>query len=103
MRGPAAINGWGQLLLVHTPLRQISLKWSLKGAGGERQLVLCWIETDVSLSGGRPKRWGFGTKMIERTLAYDMGGEASLRFEQDGLHCTIALPATEILVGTAAS
>lgn len=56
VRGAAAINGWGQLLLVHTPLRQISSKWSLEGAGRERQLALRWIETDVSLSGERPKR-----------------------------------------------
>ena len=82
---------------------QISVEWSLDGVDGESQLVLRWIETGVNLSGERPRRRGFGTEMIERTLAYDIGGEASLRFERDGLHCMIALPAAEILVGTSAS
>ena len=33
----------------------------------------------MKLSG--PERRGFGTELIERTLAYELGGQASLRFE----------------------
>jgi hypothetical protein len=30
--------------------------------------------------------------MIERTLPYDLGGEASVHFEPSGLRCRIMLP-----------
>jgi two-component system CheB/CheR fusion protein len=59
-----------------------------------------WIETGVKLSGEKPKRRGFGTELIERTLAYDLGGEASLAFGVDGLNCTINLSADDQLMLT---
>ena len=57
-----------------------------------------WIETGVKLSGKAPERRGFGTELLERTLAYELGGEANLRFEPGGLHCTIALPLDDGIV-----
>ncbi len=58
-----------------------------------------WNETGVELSGKKPARSGFGTQLIERTLAYDLNGIARLRFTPEGLHCTINLPADgEILL-----
>ena len=52
----------------------------------------------MKLSGEKPKRRGFGTELIERTLAYDLGGKASLAFGVDGLNCTIVLPADDQLM-----
>jgi two-component sensor histidine kinase len=59
-------------------------------ARGER-LVLEWRE-----SGGPPvvppARRGFGSRLIERGLASELGGEVSLRFDPDGLVCRIDAP-----------
>ena len=60
----------------------------------KRQLILDWRETapvDLEAS-GRP---GFGTSLIERTLSAD-GGETSLRYEPDGVSCTLRIPLTEV-------
>jgi PAS domain S-box-containing protein len=76
----------------------IAVEWSIEEAPEQPRLVLRWIETGVKLSGETPTRRGFGTELIERTLAYDLGGKASLDFTPDGLHCTISLPATDDLI-----
>jgi two-component sensor histidine kinase len=36
-----------------------------------------------------PERRGFGSRLIERGLAADLGGRAELDFGPDGLVCTI--------------
>lgn len=74
---------------------RITVKWRMEQAEGGPRLVFDWIETGMQLSGKQPKRRGFGTELIERTLTYDLAGEASLRFEPTGLRCTITLPVTD--------
>ncbi len=76
----------------------IAVEWSIEETPEQPRLVLRWTETGVKLSGEKPTRRGFGTELIERTVAYDLGGEASLEFRPDGLHCTISLPATSGLI-----
>ncbi|HVG47622.1 MAG TPA: HWE histidine kinase domain-containing protein [Rubellimicrobium sp.] len=82
---------YGALL---TESGRIRVNWSLEGDGRPR-LVLKWIETGVELSDEGPKRQGFGTELLERTLAYELEGEAHLRFEPDGLRCVISLPISD--------
>jgi two-component sensor histidine kinase len=36
-----------------------------------------------------PRGRGFGSRLIERGLASDLGGTAELHFEADGLRCAI--------------
>jgi two-component system CheB/CheR fusion protein len=77
---------------------RIKVEWRIEKADGQGRLVLHWTETGVKLSGEKPKRRGFGTELIERTLAYELGGEADLAFGADGLTCTISLPVDDQLV-----
>ena len=54
-------------------------------------LRLVWKETggsDVS----PPGRTGFGTAVLQQTLAYELGAETSLAYEPNGLRCTIRFP-----------
>jgi two-component sensor histidine kinase len=64
---------------------RVSIAW--REAPGDR-LVVEWKE-----KGGPPveppARRGFGSRLIERGLAGDLGGTARLAFEPDGLRCTI--------------
>ena len=39
-----------------------------------------------------PKTRGFGSVVIERGIAHDLGGTTSLEFDPAGLHCTICFP-----------
>jgi PAS domain S-box-containing protein len=72
---------------------RIAVEWHFEDVGEHPRLMFHWIETGVKLSGEKPSRSGFGTELIERTLAYDLNGIARLNFTPDGLHCTINLAA----------
>ncbi|WP_342027931.1 PAS domain S-box protein [Microvirga vignae] len=71
---------------------RIQVTWAIDRSGHEPQLVFQWIETGVPLATQQPRRRGFGLELIERTLSYELGGEAKLDFTPDGLRCTISLP-----------
>lgn len=69
---------------------RVRLTWEQVGRP-ERRLRLIWRE-----EGGppvaAPARRGFGLFMIERTLAQDLGGSATLDYAAGGLVCTIEAP-----------
>jgi two-component sensor histidine kinase len=68
---------------------------------GGRELHLHWAET-----GGPPVlapiRRGFGLELIERLVAYELGGQAVLDHPVEGLSCEITVPLTDS-VGTCVS
>jgi PAS domain S-box-containing protein len=63
---------------------RVSIGWQISGPA----LRLEWKE-----SGGpaviQPKQRGFGSRLVERGLAADLGGKATLYFEPDGLLCLV--------------
>lgn len=78
---------------------RVAIAWTQEGD----RLSLEWRE-----SGGppvaAPARRGFGSRLIERGLAADLGGTASLHFDPEGLRCEIeaslaAIRAPERAVG----
>ena len=74
----------------------VDLSWTVTHS--EPVLHMKWRETDGP-SVKQPEREGFGTRMIRRVLASELGGNVSLDFKPDGLECTITAP----LGGPAAS
>ncbi len=66
---------------------QVAIAWGV----GQGWLELDWIE-----AGGPPvappTRRGFGSRLIERSLKDQLGGEARLDFQPTGLVCRIRLP-----------
>ena len=56
-----------------------------------QELRLTWAE-----SGGpkvkSPATQGFGSVIVERSIAHELGGNAELCFEPDGLRCHIRIP-----------
>jgi len=78
----------------------VVIVWRIEGAEGDRRLVLHWEET-----GGpeveKPKRKGFGSRLIERALASELGGDVGVNYASTGLVCTIVapLPAGHQLLG----
>jgi two-component sensor histidine kinase len=69
------------------------VSWSAHGAKDGRRLRVLWRET-----GGPPaerRRRGFGTQLIERSVAYELEGAARLDFASQGLLCEIDFPLPE--------
>jgi PAS domain S-box-containing protein len=56
-----------------------------------QELQLTWTET-----GGPevrpPSAQGFGSVIVERSIAHELGGAAELQFERSGLRCNIRIP-----------
>lgn len=65
---------------------QLIIEWNRNADG----LRIFWKET-----GGprvtKPKHSGFGTRMLQRALAQDVGGAVDLNFEEGGLTCEIVI------------
>jgi len=73
------------------PEGRVSIRWSLSEAAAGPRLMLTWTER-----GGppvsTPSRRGFGTRMIERGLAAELGGSVKIDFAPGGLVCTVDAP-----------
>ncbi|HEX8574481.1 MAG TPA: HWE histidine kinase domain-containing protein [Allosphingosinicella sp.] len=71
----------------------VSVDWEVSEAGQGRCLRFRWRE-----EGGPPvkppEKRGFGTRMIERALAAELGGSAVVEFRPEGIWCVVeaALP-----------
>ena len=70
----------------------VSLTWAR--AEGEGKLRIVWRE-----GGGppvtAPAQRGFGSLLLERTLARDLDGRVELTFDPAGVVCTIDMPISE--------
>jgi len=69
----------------------IALGWTVDRSADPPRLKLRWTET-----GGPPvrppERRGFGSRLIERSLAQDLGGAATIAFEPAGVVCDVDAP-----------
>ncbi len=70
---------------------RIRITWAVEESATGARLQLKWQE-----SGGPPvvppKHRGFGSRLIERSLAQDLAGEAQISFLPAGVACTISTP-----------
>jgi two-component sensor histidine kinase len=73
---------------------QVTVVWRIEDVNGVPSLTLEWVER-----GGppvfAPKRQGFGTRLLERGVARDLGGEASLSYQPKGLTYVLRVPLSE--------
>jgi PAS domain S-box-containing protein len=75
----------------------VAVEWAVRSNDGH-ELQLHWTEC-----GGPPVRpsvrRGFGLELIERSVAYELGGQAVIDHRVEGLSCEITVPLTDS-VGT---
>jgi two-component sensor histidine kinase len=68
----------------HGSAGSVTIKWKIE----DKYFHMVWSE-----HGGPevvpPAQSGFGTSLIERVLAQDLGGQVTLEFPPDGVVCTI--------------
>jgi two-component sensor histidine kinase len=66
---------------------RIAVIWSVDGTD-PGTLNLRWTETGGPIV-APPARKGFGSRLIERNLAYDLDGEVKIDYRPEGVVCTI--------------
>ncbi|NDV86437.1 PAS domain S-box protein [Aurantimonas aggregata] len=70
---------------------RVAIDWTEEGQPSDRRLRMTWREI-----GGptvtAPTRKGFGTRLIEKSLAGELDGAVALSFEPDGVVCRIDVP-----------
>jgi two-component sensor histidine kinase len=69
----------------------IEVSWSVQNGSQPPNLVLRWSETGGPKVGA-PTRRGFGSRLIERSLAQDLNGDVEIAFRPDGVVCTVVAP-----------
>lgn len=79
------------------PSGRLDVKWTVDE---ERWLRFDWRESGVALA-GPPKKKGFGTGMIERSIGHSLGGESKLEFTNEGAACHFAFPLEQSIQGGA--
>lgn len=71
----------------------VDITWQVYPSESEQWMELVWKEFGGPLV-TPPELMGFGSRLIQRGLAAELNGEASLRFEKKGLECTVRAPLT---------
>lgn len=69
----------------------VNIIWRLNNRGQDRRLHMRWTESDGPIVVA-PTRKGFGSRLIERALAMELGGEVAVAYEASGVICTIDAP-----------
>jgi two-component system CheB/CheR fusion protein len=80
---------------------RVDVSWRVDDAADPTQLIFDWREKGGP-SVTSPRRKGFGSELLERTLAFELKGKTTLTYNGSGLHCTIAIPLNRRVVHTPA-
>ncbi len=73
---------------------EVEIRWGIGGSDTPR-FCLTWTERGGPVAAA-PTRRGFGTKLVERSLAQDLGGTARITFAPEGITCTVEAPLAEV-------
>ena len=72
----------------------ILIAWTIEPEPAGNRLILTWREENGPPV-KPPTRKGFGSRVIERGLAFELGGTTHLDYRPEGLVCTIDIPAPQ--------
>jgi two-component sensor histidine kinase len=74
---------------------RVVIRWSVDEAASPPMLTLTWREIGGPAVDHAPERRGFGVQMIERGMARDLGGKATLDFPPEGVIYTLRAPLSQ--------
>lgn len=66
---------------------RVSVKWSAQPDAAGTHVRLEWRETGGPKTPTKPKRQGFGTRVIRSAVSHERGGTTDIHFEPGGLFC----------------
>jgi two-component system CheB/CheR fusion protein len=73
------------------PSGSVDIAWTVEGDRADSRLALVWTERGGPMV-APPTSRGFGSELIERSIAYELNGKAALDFRVTGLRCTLDVP-----------
>ncbi|MBR0776554.1 PAS domain-containing protein [Bradyrhizobium diazoefficiens] len=73
------------------PSGRLEISWRIDESADPPQLLFEWRERGGPVV-SPPPRQGFGTELLERTLAFELKGHTTISFSPSGLACLIAIP-----------
>jgi two-component sensor histidine kinase/CheY-like chemotaxis protein len=74
------------------PEGKLDISWSLSPEG---DCTIDWTETDGPVV-QPPTRQGFGSKLIQTTIVYDLGGRADIHYAPSGMTARLLIPARHV-------
>jgi two-component sensor histidine kinase len=73
--------------------------WAVTNGPGPALLLVEWTESGGPLA-RKPERQGFGTKLIQRGLAQQLGGDIKLDFPSSGVRYVITFPIESVAISS---
>nr|WP_274597240.1 PAS domain S-box protein [Microvirga tunisiensis] len=70
---------------------RVQVGWKIDNRGGEAVLAIDWCELDGPTLAAQPSL-GFGSRLLRQTITRELAGQLDIRFEREGVCCTIAVP-----------
>jgi two-component sensor histidine kinase len=70
---------------------QVQVDWKVDQAGDKATLTIEWCELGGPLLDVQPIS-GFGSRLLRQTIIQELAGELDVRFEREGVCCTISVP-----------
>ena len=80
---------------------RVVIAWRLEPGDATARVLLDWTEKDGPIV-EVPAHRGHGVSFVERSVAYDLDGEAKLDFAPGGLRAAIAFPLASASMGESA-
>lgn len=71
---------------------RVTATWEVRRVGTEDRIVLDWREEGGPEVVGPPGPDGFGSRLIQRAVAFDLGGRVALDFAREGLRALLEVP-----------
>jgi two-component sensor histidine kinase len=76
---------------------RLTVRWHVADRAGAPYLIFRWKESGVEIDSAVAKT-GFGRRLIEEAVPYELGGTTTLRFPRDGCACTMEIPFSDRIV-----
>lgn len=73
----------------------VAVVWSVDRRTVPPTLLFRWSETGVTVATPAPRRRGFGSELIERSMPYELNAVTRLDFLPGEVRCTVAIPLTD--------
>jgi PAS domain S-box-containing protein len=70
---------------------RVQVDWKIDDRGGEAVLAIDWCELGGPALAAQPSP-GFGSRLLRQTITRELAGQLDIRFEREGVCCTIAVP-----------
>jgi two-component system CheB/CheR fusion protein len=84
----------GKYGALSVPEGKVSILWSEQADKAGRNLEIRWAEINGPPV-AKPKKRGFGIKLVEKETSYNLGGNAEIEFAPSGVSARLAFPLEE--------